>query len=710
MKKLMSDTAAPLIATSLNILIVFVVYTLCRVEFLAENYSYFSHIFSEGTWVDIFRGGIVLDTPGIFYTNALYILLMLLPLHVKEREGYYRMCKWVFIVINSVAVTASLADSVYFPFTLRRTSAEIFSEFANENNLGSIVGKSIISKWYLLIVGAGLIWGMWKLYVSPRPDRRRLNKVKYYIVGTLALAAAAVTVVSGIRGGLLNHWWYYLIAAPMAYAGWKCLTLPGLRRETRAGGWVLCAGALILVACAPIGGWRHRDIRPVTLSNANKYISRPVEAARGLNTPFSVCRTLGSQVFVEPAYFASAEEAEKVFSPLHTPVAPDSARLRGHNVVVIIIESFGREYIGGFSKEILGEDYKGYTPFTDSLMRASATWRFSYANGRKSIDGMPSVLASVPMMVKPFILTAQSLNRVEGLPAQLGREGYSTAFFHGARTGSMGFDSFARSIGFQEYYGREDYQADPRMGGEKDFDGYWAIWDKPFMQYYALKMSEMKQPFMTAIFTATSHHPFQIPEEDRGRYPEGTLPIHKCIGYTDNALREFFNTARKQPWFDNTIFIITSDHTNMSDHEEYKSALGSALAPLIIYDPSGAVAPGMRDAIAQQIDIMPTVLNLTGASNPYIGYGFDLLSTPDEDTWAFNFLNGTYQYAYRGLVLQFDGERPTALYSLTDWTMTDNLLGRPEYADRQQEMELRLKAMIQSYMHRMLNDSLTPGS
>ncbi|MDE6143790.1 MAG: LTA synthase family protein, partial [Muribaculaceae bacterium] len=363
-----------------------------------------------------------------------------------------------------------------------------------------------------------------------------------------------------------------------------------------------------------------------------------------------------------------------------------------------------QEYIGAMNTEILGTGYKGFTPFTDSLLTHSAWWRYSYDNGQKSIDGMPSILAGIPKFVRPFIVTPQAVNRLKGLPALLGEKGYSSAFFHGARTGSMGFDGFARSIGFEKYYGREDFSKDPRFNADGDFDGYWAIWDEPFLKWYALKMTEMKQPFVTAIFTASNHHPFKIPEEYEGRFPEGTMEIHKTVGYTDNALREFFATAKRQPWYNNTIFVITNDHTNMRGFDEYRSDIGSFYGPVIIFDPSGDIAPGEREAVAQQTDILPTMANYLGYDKPYVAFGIDLFTTPDNETWAVNNLNDIYQYVKYGYILQFDGNRTVGIYSIDDHLMQTNLVGRVE---EQHKMETELKAIIQSYMDRMLNDRLT---
>jgi phosphoglycerol transferase MdoB-like AlkP superfamily enzyme len=449
-------------------------------------------------------------------------------------------------------------------------------------------------------------------------------------------------------------------------------------------------------------------VRPITISNANQYVDRPIEAALVLNTPFSIYRTIGKDVFVVPEYYASQQEMAAVYSPVHIP--NDSVPMAKKNVVVLIVESFGREYIGALNQDLENGQYKGYTPCVDSLVNHSTTFRHSFCNGRKSIDGMPSILSSIPMFVEPFFLTPASMNHVSCLASLLAGEGYETAFFHGAQRGSMGFMAFARSTGFQEYYGREDFNEDSRFSGDDDFDGMWAIWDEPFLQYYALKMSEMKEPFMTAVFTASSHHPYQIPEQYKSVYPEEGIEIHKCIRYTDMSIGKFFETARQQPWFQNTIFVLTSDHTNQSDHAFYQTDIGGFCSPIIIYDPSRPDGV-MHDKIAQQIDILPTVMGMLHYQKPYFAFGIDLLNTPAEDTWAVNYLNGIYQYVKHGHVLQFDGQQTKAVYALSDSLMQHNLLESSKFkvqGSKFKEMEQEVKAIIQQYMERMTQDRLQP--
>ena len=314
---------------------------------------------------------------------------------------------------------------------------------------------------------------------------------------------------------------------------------------------------------------------------------------------------------------------------------------------------------------------------------------------------MPSILCSIPMFVEPFILTPSSMNDFTGLAGLLADEGYQTAFFHGAQNGSMGFEAFARKTGFQHYYGRTEYEA---AHGTDDFDGTWAIWDEPFLQYYAEEMSRMQQPFMTAVFTASSHHPFVVPEAYRQRFPDEGLEIHKCIRYTDHAIGRFFQTASRQPWFQNTLFVLTSDHTNMSNHAEYQTDLGGFCSPIIIYDPSKPEG-SMQDKVAQQIDILPTVLGLLGYQKPYLAFGIDVLNTPADDCWAVNYLNGIYQYVRYGYVLQFDGTKTKAVYRLDDRLMQHNIMGK---VDVQAQMEREVKAIVQQYMERMTQNRLMP--
>ena len=643
----------------LNLIIIYIAYGICRVAFVMENWGLFASDFQWSSVPEMLHGAWMFDTSAILYTNVLYALLMLIPLHYKEMRGWQMTAKWVYIIVNGACIAANLADCVYFKYTMRRTTNTVFSEFSNEGNIGSIIGVEFLRHWYLVLLFVVMILAMWKCYFGggSKKTLRRTSMpqgkglLRYYIIQTLCFAIFIPLCICGMRGGATTA------------------------------------------------------VRPITISNANQYVAHPQEAGIVLNTPFSLIRTIGKKVFEIPEYM-SEQEMNALYSPV---IIPNSSSLipnsSNKNVVILIVESFGREYIGGYNKWLDGGKYKGYTPFVDSLMQHSQTFLYSYCNGRKSIDGMPSILSGIPMFIEPFFLTPASMNDVSGIAGELKNKGYYSAFFHGADNGSMGFEAFARKTGFTDYFGRTEYNADKRFNGDKDFDGMWAIWDEPFLQFFATKMSEFKQPFVSAVFTASSHHPYKVPEEYKDIYKEEGIVIHKCIRYTDNAIRRFFDKAKTQPWYKNALFVITSDHTNLSDHAYYQTDLGGFCSPIIFFDPSGDMKPGMRDAIAQQIDIMPTVLSYLGYDRKYVAFGCDLLTTKDEDTWAVNYINGIYQYVKGDWLLQFDGHKAKALYRFrTDLLLKENLLSKePKIAA---DMERQVKAIIQSYMTRMVNNQL----
>lgn len=625
-----------------NVALSYLLFLVCRIIFLWVNHSYYPELTSSEL-IEIFKGGLVFDTSAIVYLNSLYIVLMLLPLHYKESAIYQRVTKWLFVCVNSIALILNLMDTVYFQYTNRRTTASVFSEFSNEGNILGIIGVELLNHWYLTLLAVVLIYGLIKLYRTPFGHFGKTNLWVYYGVQLFCLIVVLPFCIFGMRGGI---------------------------------------GAAV---------------RPITISNANQYVNRPIETALVLNTPFAVIRTFGKKPFVVPSYFKDEAEMDSVYTPVHLP--SDSVRFRPLNVVVLILESFGKEHFGSLNKDIDGGSYKGYTPFLDSLVTQSLTFEYSFANGRKSIDGMPSILSGIPMFVEPFFLTPASLNKVSGIGGELQKKGYYTAFFHGAENGSMGFEAFSRATGFRDYYGRTEYNNDA------DFDGKWAIWDEEFFQFFADKLSTFQQPFAAALFSASSHHPFAIPTRYEGKFPKGTLPIHQCVGYTDYALKRFFEKASHAPWFKNTLFVITADHTSHSERPEYMTESGLFSVPVIFYQPGSSLS-GSVNAIAQQIDIMPTVLGYLGYDKPYVSFGCDLLSTPAEQTSAVNYINGIYQYHKGKYLLQFDGAKPIAFYDfVSDRLLKNNLLDTlPEV---QASMERELKAIIQQYMSRMNTDRLT---
>lgn len=630
----------PATAFFVNFLLAMGVMTLCRLFFYFVNSS--SYPMVDGSrLLYLMAAGLRFDLTACVYLNVAYLAVMMIPFPFREKPAYLNVAKWVYWVPNILGAFMNSADTIYYQFTNRRTTLSFFSEFSNDGNLGKIILTGLFNYWYATLFFALMVFLLVKCYYHPHPEKTERKGWIYYAVNVPLFVLTVYMAVIGARGGFGKY------------------------------------------------------TRPLAVSNAMQYVDKPEETAIVLNTPFCVVRTASSQRFTIPSYFPDLTSSENFFNPLHQPKGEDV--FRPMNVVVIIMESFGKEYMGIFNKDLDDGTYKGYTPFLDSLFQCGYTSDFTYANGRKSIDAMPSVLASVPMFVEPYITTPYAVDAVDGLPRLLKRKGYYSAFFHGAPNGSMGFHSFAHSIGFDDYFGMTEFN------DESCFDGTWAIWDDPFFQFFAQTMDTFPQPFMTAIFSASSHDPFRVPAQYEDSFPKGKEPIHQCIGYSDMALRHFFERAAKSDWYRNTLFVFTADHTNQTTHDEYRTQLGRYEVPILFFCPSDDSLRGRSERIIQQTDIMPSVLSYLNYDQPYMAFGKNCFDSTVVDA-AVMYNSPFYQYVQDSLLLCFDGEKTRSVYRfkqdrLLVANVADSLMA-------QRKMESRLKATIQQYMYRMVNDEL----
>ena len=351
--------------------------------------------------------------------------------------------------------------------------------------------------------------------------------------------------------------------------------------------WGILAGLFIR------GGWQTKPLSP-----AHAYSHQPVALANAvLNSGITLLRTPSSQTLKPYGDFVDMGEVRQVLEIDNS----HEALANGRNIVVIIVESLASEYMGIYNQG------RGYTPFLDSLAKESVVFKNSFASGRRTIDALPAIFAAIPAWRDPpFITSPYAANHIRPLPRELGKIGYNSAFFHGASTGSMHFDVFAKMAGFDAYFGREDYP------DKRHDDGHWGIFDEHFLEFSLEQITQMPQPFLAGIFTLSSHNPFKIPKEHLGKFPKGTLPIHESIGYADYALQQFFKSASQKTWYQDTIFVITGDHTSLSNDPAYNNLSGRFRVPVMFYDPKGKLPKAVGQKVASHIDITPTIFGLIG--------------------------------------------------------------------------------------------------
>lgn len=619
----------PWVVAACNFVLVMAIFSLSRVFYYLTNLSNYPDVSGSHLW-ELLIGGVRFDLTALLYLNSVYLILALLPLKIRQNTRYQQVTQWFYWIPNSLGIVVNCIDMVYMQFTGRRTTIAFFSEFQHEDNLVGIFLSAVVQYWYVTLFCVAMIVVLVLLTRREMETNDKRHLIVYYVRETAILLVTLYFVVIGIRGGF---------------------------------------GAYT---------------RPITMSNSLQYTNHPNETNIVLNTPFALMRSTEAESFPNIAYM-SETEAEQIMTPIH---AAHGGEMTRKNVVVIILESFSKAFLGK------------YTPFLDSLATQSLTFEFSLANGRKSIDAMPSILSSIPMLISPYVVTPYSTNEVSSIADCLRRKGYCTAFFHGAPNGSMGFQAYARSCGFEAYYGMNEYDGVPA------FDGTWALWDEEFLQFFGRKMSEMDEPFMTAVFTASSHHPFRVPERYEGRFPEGTHPLHHCVGYSDYALREFFKYAKQQKWYENTLFVLTADHTSGLTDTLYLNDKGRYEVPIIFFDPNmnESLRTAKRDYPVGQTDIMPSILGYLGYDEAYFAFGEDVLTQDKQAPYVVNYNSPVYQIFSDSLLVQFDGEEVTAVYNFVkDKQLQVNIKDTSETG----EMVKYLKAYIQQYIHRMKANRLT---
>jgi phosphoglycerol transferase MdoB-like AlkP superfamily enzyme len=569
--------------------------------------------------------------------DAVSIAYLLGPFFVALpfiKKGWSQNLASAFYILMLGAMNLlNCVDAEFFKFTARRSTDDIF-EYAFLSDDIFNIGPNLLSHfWYLLVVFVLImLLALWLFLKLFKNDN---SNVKLWLKG-LALIPTALVIVSAARGGL-----------------------------------------------RPI---------PLTIIDAGM-TEAPHLNAVVLSTPFTILKTWGKPELNR--YEFPADETANL-SPI---IKPDSTvftgKLKGQNVVLIIMESFGNEYI----QTLNGLDV-GYTPFVDSLCSMGLVCENGYANGHRSIEGIPAIVSSTPtLMYEPYTTSRYAGNDINSLANLLGKKGYCSTFMHGGNKNSMNFESFAGQAGYDDFYNRHDYPFP-----DEHYDGFWGISDHYFMNHCVEKFSEFKKPFFSTVFTLSSHHPYALPKEYQDKYPKGTLPIHESLGYADEALRQFFEKASKTDWYSNTLFVITADHSSLSEHVQFQTKMGSLRIPIIFYAPSDTTLRGRFSQVVQQADIMPTVLDLLGYDQPFFSLGVNAFDQSAEHT-AIAFKHDQHQLYRNGQLICFDGEKTTFAFDLEKDPLNQNNLVNSDISYT--ENEKYIKAYLQNYSKALLENKMT---
>ena len=617
-------------------------YFFARILFYFYNFRLLQ-VDSISDFISLCYYGLAFDTTAILYANLLFIVCSVFPLLKNTNRGYQKFLFYLYFSMNLLAYATNFIDFIYYKFTFARTTIVVWNVMKHETNLLPLFISFIIDYWHVWVLFL-LFSALW-IYLYKKVTVLAFHptkKVVYFGFSTLVFLCVSLMIIGGIRGGDFK-----------------------------------------------------KSTRPINILDASRHVKNIVHSDIVLNTPFAIIRTLFSNSFIKTDY---KDVNPQVINSLVQPIKtyhnnPETKP----NVVVFILESYGREYIGALNKAAKIPNYKSHAPFLDSLSQHSIIFTNAYANGRQSIHGMSSVLAGIPAFKDAFTSSPYPKQKIESLVSTLKSEGYSTSFFHGAANGSMGFLGFANILGIDNYYGRTEFNDDSQ------FDGFWGIWDEPFLQFMKNTLNKKKTPFFASVFTISSHEPYIIPEKYKNKFHEGGVPIHKCAEYTDYSLKRFFNEAKKEPWFSNTIFVFVADHCNQIYYDEFQKPINRFAVPIIIYKPNSKLV-GVNTDLAQQIDIYPTILDMIGYKKPFRSWGRSLFDTKTTTPFVINSTGTIYQFSKGNYICTFDGNQAIGFYDKNDKGLKTNLI-----AHRNPEMnaiELHCKAFIQDYMDRVVDKNL----
>ena len=630
-------------AVKIGALILF--YSLLRFIFYRYNLSHFP----EAKLLH-FVGGLRFDLSAIAYLNLPWIAIALLPFPFFQRKGWQLGSDIYYIAANSTALLANCIDIGYFPYVSKRLTADIFSYLRHAQfDTGALLPVFLRQfLWMLPLLALFIALMVWLCRKSRRyagkanPETRRgLSKILLHSGSYVAVLFLALTLMRG--------------------------------------------------------GWQ---LRPLSLVSAGDYAT-PQYMPLVLNSPFTLLRTIGKESIPEFGYFPTLADAERIYNPLHIAyAAPDIAHPPVKNVVLIVLEGISQELFAFYHPQQPG--YPKYCPFLDSL--ASRSWAFNgIANGRRTMEGIPAIVCGIPtLMEHAYIETPFVQNRLRSPVEMLRRKGFHTCFFHGAENGSMNFESFCHAIGYEAYFGLNEYPH------PEDYDGSWGIPDRSFLHFMAERLHTMPQPFFATVMTLSSHHPFRVPKDAGGRtFPQGTHPMHTVSAYTDFALQEFFLQLSRESWYDSTLFIITADHAYEGSDAFTQNPYGNYLIPLLFYHPAADTA-FFRTDFMQQTDLMPSLFAYLSLQDTLLCFGQNVFERGHVPT-AVNYLSGVYQLFHRRNLLQYDGKKVVGFYPLEGNERLTNDR-KNENSPEQREALLCLQAILQSYSHRMRNNALTAPS
>jgi len=624
-------------------------YSILRAGFYFSNLEFYKEtVFSEILVAFIY--GIRFDIAAILMINLPILILFNLPVKFYKICFFSYLFFFLFCFINLIGIGFNIADYAYYPTIQRRL---LFEPFTQTLDIFRMVPG--LFKNYTLLILAFLVFSAFFIWLALKVYKLTIKKHQMnfsYWKSTINLILLVLLTIIGIRGGF--------------------------------------------------------QLKPIRHTNAFYSDSKPL-GYLVLNSTYTVIRSYFQYTFPDYYFFTEKEAISIVtemikaddetmidkdypFMRMKTPVKPQIKK----NIVLFIMESWSAEYVGSIS------GWETKTPFFDSLANKGILFTNFLANGQRSIEAVPSILASLPAVFPSSIIGSRAeVNKIRGLGSILKEIGYTTSFHHGASSGSMGFDAYVPSAGFDLYFTKESFS----NFADSLYDGIWGIFDEPFFLDAANKMNKFGKPFCSVIFSLSSHDPFKIPTNRKQIFDiyKNETDFQKAMRYSDFSLRKFFAYAEKQDWYKNTIFFITGDHTFYTTRNDVFSSFH---IPLLIFDPENQIGK-VETQVGSHVDILPTILDLLNIKTIHSSMGRSLLDEKLEGFGAMTFFPNFLYFSNTCLFVDdFENKKEFFLnFREVDSKQNTYLINK----EKSEKLERNLRAYVQATSKALNNDKVYKG-
>lgn len=306
---------------------------------------------------------------------------------------------------------------------------------------------------------------------------------------------------------------------------------------------------------------------------------------------------------------------------------PAEGTLPVKHVVVILMESFAGRWVGA-----LGSD-ADITPNFDRLSREGLLFTRFFSNGTHTHQGMFATMACFPNLpsFEYLMRMPEGSHQFSGLPQQLSARGYDDLYVYNGNFQWDNQSGFFSNQGMRNFIGREDF-VDPVF-----IDPTWGVSDQDMFDRAAVELAKKdpSKPFYALLQSLSNHTPYALPEQlpvapvtDRGSNNQHLTAMR----YSDWALGQFFEKAKKSPYYKDTLFVIVGDHGFGSPEQLTEMDLFRFNVPLLLIGPGVREKFGeRRDTVGTQIDVVPTIMGRLGGSSRQQCWGRDLLTLPEGD-------------------------------------------------------------------------------